>query len=262
MRRPLLWVALLLVIIAAIRLETGGLDNVTEGTVNAKSLGVCQELTVTGQVYKKDDQTIYLQDISVHLEKFEGSIDLSQEVLSQANFQRQSISCIDNIICKLAEAKSIPLGSYVTLEGSFGPISPATNPGEFDAAAYYQTMGVGGRLSRASLLAKGQDYWPVREWLYDLRLRLEERLYRSLPESRAGILCALLLGDKGGLEERVEDLYRQSGILHILSISSPNTHLWSYLYPQNPYISKTFKGRYIVKYPPDEDFWKNCHSRG
>lgn len=212
MRRPLFWVALLLVIIAAIRLETGDPDGVPKGTVNAKSLGECRELTITGQVYKKDDQTIYLQDISVHLENFEG--------LSQAEFLSQNISCKDNIICKLAEVKSIPLGSYVTLEGRFAPISPATNPGEFDSAAYYRTMGVGGRLSNASLLAKGQDYWPVREWLYNLRLRLEERLYRALPESRAGILCALLLGDKGGLEERVKDLYRQSGILHILSISS------------------------------------------
>lgn len=220
MRRPLLWVALLLVIIAAIRLETGGLSAVPEGMADAVTLGICQEMTVTGQVYKKDDQTIYLQDIYVRLEDFEGSIDLSQKDLSQAIFLGQNIPCKDNIICKLAEAEKIPLGSYVTLLGNFAPISPATNPGEFDAAAYYQTIGVGGRLSSASLLAKGQDYWPVREWLYHLRLRLEERLYRALPESRAGILCALLLGDKGGLEKRVKDLYRQSGILHILSISS------------------------------------------
>lgn len=220
MRRPLFWVALLLVIIAAIRLETGRLNTVPEGMADAVSIGIRRELTVTGQVYKKDDQTIYLQDIYVRLEDFEGFTDLSQEDLSQAIFLSQSIPCKDNIICKLAEAEEIPLGSYVTLLGSFAPIAPATNPGEFDAVAYYQTIGVGGRLSRASLLARGKDCWPVREWLYRLRLRLEERLYRALPESRAGILCALLLGDKGGLEERVKDLYRQSGILHILSISS------------------------------------------
>ena len=220
MRRPLFWVALLLVVIAAIRLETGGLGAVPEGMVDAVSLGVRRELTVTGQVYKKDDQTIYLQDIYVRLEDFEGSNDLSQEDLTQTIFLSQDIPCKDNIICKLAEAEETPLGSYVTLVGSFAPISPATNPGEFDAAAYYQTVGVGGRLNRASLLARGQDYWLVREWLYNLRLWMEGRLYRAVPEDRAGILCALLLGDKGGLEDRVKDLYRQSGILHILSISS------------------------------------------
>lgn len=100
------------------------------------------------------------------------------------------------------------------------PISAATNQGEFDAAAYYRTIGVGGRLNKAELLQKSQTYWQVREWLYELRLSLEERLNRALPQDQAGVLCALLLGDRGNLEKGVENLYRQSGILHILSISS------------------------------------------
>ena len=75
-------------------------------------------------------------------------------------------------------------------------------------------------MSRAKVLERGENYWPVREFLYNLRLKLEERLYRALPESQAGILCALLLGEKGGLDDQVEELYRRSGILHILSISS------------------------------------------
>lgn len=220
MRRPLSWVALFLVVIAAVRLETGDPDAVPEGVINGHILGVCQELTVTGQVYKKDNQNLYLQDISVCFLPSKESENSFQTDISQAGVSRQNIPFKDNIICKLEEAEEIPLGSYVTLRGSFSPVSSATNPGEFDAAAYYRTMGVGGRLSHAVLLVRGQGCWPVREWLYNLRLFLEERLYRALPEARAGILCALLLGDKGGLEERVENLYRQSGILHILSISS------------------------------------------
>ena len=220
MRRPLSWVALFLIILAAVRLETGEPDAVPAGVVNGQSLGICQELTVTGQVYKKDNQNLYLQDVSVCFQSSKESGDCFRNDMSQAGVFRQNIPCQDNIICKLEKAEMISLGSYVTLSGSFYPVSSATNPGEFDAAAYYQTYGLGGRLNQAVLLARGEECWPVREWLYNLRLCLEERLYLALPENRAGILCALLLGDKGGLEERVEDLYRQSGILHILSISS------------------------------------------
>ncbi|MCH5338847.1 MAG: ComEC/Rec2 family competence protein [Acetatifactor sp.] len=220
MRRPLFWVALFLIIIAAVRLETGEPGTVPEGVVNGRSLGICQELTVTGQVYKKDNQNLYLQDIIVCFQASTESEDSFHTDISQAGVSRQNIPCQDNIICKLDEAEEIPLGSYVTLRGSFSPVSPATNPGEFDSAAYYRTMGVGGRLSQVVLLARGQEYWLVREWLYNLRIYLEERLYRALPEDRAGVLCALLLGDKGGLDDHVKDLYRQSGILHILSISS------------------------------------------
>lgn len=220
MRRPLFLVALFLVIIAGIRLKAGGPDAVPAGKVRAGSLGICRELTVTGQVYKKDGLTFYLQDVSVSLQSFNESEDAISESKSYAGSSRQIISCNDNIICKLESAEDIPLGSYVTLEGSFAPIAPATNPGEFDAAAYYQTIGVGGRLNRATLLGQGSECWPMREWLYEMRLLLEARLYRTFSEEHAGIMCALLLGDRGGLEERVEDLYRQSGILHILSISS------------------------------------------
>lgn len=207
MRRPLFWVALFLVLITAVRLKTGILDAGQPDAVRVGSLEASEKLTVTGQVYKKDNQTIYLQDISVHLD-------------SQAGISRQNISCKDNLICKLTETDNILLGSYVTLEGSFAPFSPATNPGEFDALTYYQSIGVGGRLSRAKVLESEKDYWPVREFLYGLRLKLEERLYRALPESQAGILCALLLGEKDRLDDQVEELYRRNGILHILSISS------------------------------------------
>ena len=252
MRRPLFWVALFLVIITAVRLKTGVLDAEQPGVVRVGSLETSEKLTVTGQVYKKDNQTIYLQDISVHLDSQAGisrqnsqygvngqNICIStsgqnvQTGVSEQNIQTgvsgqnihadaalQSISCKDNMICKLTETDGILLGSYVTLEGSFSSFSPATNPGEFDALTYYQSIGVGGRMSRVKVLESGRDYWPVREFLYGLRLKLEERLYRALPESQAGVLCALLLGEKDGLDEQVEELYRRSGILHILSISS------------------------------------------
>ncbi len=220
MRRPLFWAALLIVIVAGIRLKSGGPEKLPPGAVSAQSLGACQELTVSGQVYRKDGLTLYLQDISVYPQRTERTEDLSKESISHAELSRQIIPCTDNIICKLDQAERTALGSYVTLKGDLAPVPAATNPGEFDAAAYYRTLGVGGRLSRARLLACGKECWPLREWLYEVRLSLEARLYRALPAEQAGTVCALLLGDRGGLEESVEDLYRRSGILHILSISS------------------------------------------
>ena len=234
MRRPLFWVALFLVLITAVRLKTGSFDTEQPGVVRVRSLGANEKLTVTGQVYKKDNQTIYLQDISVYLDSQAGiSRQNSRTGASGQNLRtgasgqnlqidtsRQIIPCKDNIICKMTETDNILLGSYVTFEGSFAPFSPATNSGEFDAFTYYQSIGVGGKLNRAKVLESGKDYWPVREFLYGLRIKLEKRLYRALPESQAGTLCALLLGEKGGLDDQVEELYRRSGILHILSISS------------------------------------------
>ena len=151
MRRPLFWVALSFVLITAVRLKTGALDVKQPGVVRVGSLETSKNLIVAGQVYKKDNQTIYLQDISVHLDSQAGisrqnsqygvngqniqanaSGQNIQTVASgqniQADVSRQNISCKDNMICKLTESDNILLGSYVTLEGSFAPFSPATNP--------------------------------------------------------------------------------------------------------------------------------------
>ncbi len=219
MRRPLFWAAAFLVVVVWIRGKTGGYETVSPGAADTQSLGVCDGLTISGQVYRKDSQTYYLQDISVCTQTFKESEDPLESGGSNAGSSRQNISYIDNIICKL-EGTELPLGCRVTLRGSFAPMQGATNPGEFDTAAYYRSLGVGGRLTRAELLAVGEGYWPVREWLYSFRLFLEERLKQALPEEKAGILCALLLGDRTDLPQATQELYRQNGILHILSISS------------------------------------------
>ena len=219
MRRPLFWAALCLVAVTALRLETESSPHISGNQISTQSLEASKELVVAGQVYQKDGSHIYLQDVIIHSQISE-EYSSFQNLVSDSGDSRQGVSCKENIICKIEDADSVPLGSKVVVEGIFMPFLGATNPGEFDAFLYYRTQGVGGRLNQASLLNQGGEYWHVRESLYDLRTILHGRLYRALGEREAGVICALLLGDKDGLEEQVKDLYRRNGILHILSISS------------------------------------------
>ncbi len=215
MRRPLFWAALCLVTAAALRLWAGDNPDPPQG----QDLKAYEEIALCGQVYKKDGSELYLQDVSVC--RLFSEVDSSDQVLlSQAGESRQMIPCQENFICETQEELSIPLGSRVALKGRFLPFSRASNPGEFDAFLYYRTLGVGGRLDRAVVLGADGNAWPFREALYDLRMFLHRRLYLALGEREAGVMCALLLGEKDGLEEQVEKLYQRSGILHILSISS------------------------------------------
>lgn len=211
MRRPLFVVALCLVIVAVVRLGAGWADAVPPGCLSAKQLEEYDKLTITGQVYQKDEKSIYLKSVFII-----GSEAFGQSAVDS----RQRIPCQENIICETEAAPAVPLGSIVTLEGVFYPCSRATNPGEFDSAIYYRTLEVGGRLRKARLLEQGQEHWAVREALYGLRIRLKERLYRIFPEKEASVMSALLLGDKTDLDGELKDLYKRNGILHILSISS------------------------------------------
>ena len=211
MKRPLFLAALFLVVIAALRLGAGGAEDVPPGYVSAKELEAAQELLIAGQVYQKDETSIYLKSVVIYDSNAPGQ---------SAGVSGQGIPCAENFICEMQGEADIPLGRTVAVQGIFAPYSHATNPGEFDAAVYYRTLSIGGKLRKAQMKACGEDRWPVRNGLYELKCLLKERLYRIFPEKEAAVMSALLLGDKKDLDSELKDLYKRNGILHILSISS------------------------------------------
>lgn len=195
-------VAVCLVVLAAVRLAAGREQEI---------IPAAETLRVTGRIYQKDEQYIYLKDVSLSVPTACGQSDADS---------LQSVPCKVNFICETERAYTLPLGSLVTLEGFFSPFAEASNPGEFDAAAYYRTLGIGGRIKGAEVISLGAEYWPVREGLSRLKYYFKQRLGSIFPEKEAAVMGALLLGDKGSLDGEVKDLYKRNGILHILSISS------------------------------------------
>lgn len=59
-------------------------------------------------------------------------------------------------------------------------------------------------------------------WTYideNVRMNIKEQLYSNLSEDNAAICYAVLFGDKSGIDEQIENAYRNSGIIHILTVS-------------------------------------------
>lgn len=113
----------------------------------------------------------------------------------------------------------VSLGEKIVLSGRIRHFSHAMNPGQFDAESYYTSKGADAFLMDAVIGNREGGRYPVREGLRRLRAALEERLYAVCPQKEASILCDLLLGDKEGIDEKTEELYKNNGIAHILSIS-------------------------------------------
>ncbi|SDF57873.1 DNA internalization-related competence protein ComEC/Rec2 [Marvinbryantia formatexigens] len=167
------------------------------------------ELTVSGTVYrqefKQNSQRIYLKDISIE---------------SQAAGSSQKTSEYKNrIIVYLKEAQKIALGNRVRVSGVCTYLKEQRNPGGFDAKMYYSDMGVGMLLRKAELLWRDDRVYPLRNAISDFRLYARGLLKEAGVEADAGILSAMLLGDKGILDEEIKDLYADTGILHLLAIS-------------------------------------------
>ena len=112
-KRPLFTAALLAVLLTALWLEIGGVGRAGPGQVGPGELEASSGLLVTGQVYQKDETSIYLKSVSL-MQSSDAHGQWSQESGSK-------IPCQDNFICETQQGMEIPLGSTVTLKGVYAP---------------------------------------------------------------------------------------------------------------------------------------------
>ncbi len=111
------------------------------------------------------------------------------------------------------------IGEYVEIGGKVKSFSAPTNPGEFDSRLYYSTLKISYRLTNAEVLRRTGTADRYREALFKLRIFLEKALDASLKEEDSSIMKAMLLGDKAYMDEEIRDMYKSSGIMHILAVS-------------------------------------------
>ncbi len=218
MKRPLFAVAVVFVIVAAVRLKW---DIGIHRSAREQYAGIpaYSNIQLTGQVYQKDQKYLYLKSLYVS-EENNKNIGWCKESAGEvrANKLRGRVRCEipegDSVL------QSLPLGKELSVTGDFVPFRHATNEGEFDAAEYYLTLGLYGTLQEVQLYAVSRTHWPIRNGLLQMKVFLQQRVRDNIPEKYGGILEALLLGDRELLDPQVQQLYQRNGIFHILSISS------------------------------------------
>ena len=114
----------------------------------------------------------------------------------------------------------LKIGGQSQIKGTLYCDARATNDGEFDYLLYDQIMGYASfQVYSSTFLAAGESYDPLRNALYLVKRHFADVLDASLSEEDASILKAMLLGEKGSLSDEIQDLYQNSGIIHILAIS-------------------------------------------
>lgn len=117
-------------------------------------------------------------------------------------------------------------GLLVECKGRLKLFSPADNPGEFDARAYYLSRGLGcymeGEAFRILVRGGGPERaaWRVKSFL-------REGLSKVYTLGEAGLLGAMLLGERSGVEPETEALYEGAGLSHLLSVSGLHVSFWA-----------------------------------
>lgn len=210
MRRPLVWILafyiLIILIYRAIFYEeysaryfvlSGYDENVSR--------------TVTGTVYQtarrdreEEHWLIVLKDVTVHLSDGE-----NREL---------------RYLPVYWEGTEIPSpGNRVGVTGNISPVSRASNPGQFDFAAYYAQKDIYYLMFGTRIKIQSQHTYPVKAGLYRLRSAMNHVYESVLSDKDAGILSAMILGDRSSLDLEQKEEYQKNGIGHILAISGVKT---------------------------------------
>jgi competence protein ComEC len=115
---------------------------------------------------------------------------------------------------------SYDMGGKLTARASLMPPSAPFIPGMFDFQrhAYFQEIGGYGYVTRVENYVPpakeqtGEILEHYREWISD-------RVYQVLPQPEAGIVTALLNGQRAGIAKSTTNMLQASGLQHIISIS-------------------------------------------
>ena len=120
----------------------------------------------------------------------------------------------------LSELSKRLYGRKISCTGSFEAFDGELNPGQFDAASYYQNEGYTGIINAEKIrIVKEEESFSPDIYLHRLNLAISEKYKKILGDKNAGSLSAMVLGDKRGLDEEIKELYQENSISHLLSIS-------------------------------------------
>ena len=110
------------------------------------------------------------------------------------------------------------IGQFITVQGQLLQLSRARNPGGFNQFQFLRSRGI--QYTMFPVVLSFGDVTPsLRTFLYSTRNRLIYVFDNVLPESKSGIMKSMIIGDRSSLDNDILELYRISGMYHILVIS-------------------------------------------
>lgn len=215
------------------------------------------------------EQTVFSREEEFFREEYEDGVVLQgtvqsvkekdgtlEVVLKNCETEDADGETLRSVLCYLNEDSEFPaVGEKIRVFGEGKAADPARNPGVFDHQLYCRAKGISGIIYADGYTGMGGKTHIVSDSLYRIRRQLSGRLKLiALPED-AGILSAVLLGEKEDLDSAVYELYRKNGISHLLAISGLHISIvglgiWKLFRKGGAgfWISGIFAGGFLIAY--------------
>lgn len=134
--------------------------------------------------------------------------------------QTTALAVNAKVMLILEEKHSLLPGDRIAAFGRLSKLEGSRNPGGFHQKIYYGARGYDYSMYSKEYV---MDEWSTETGfsfkMYQLRQGACNIFDRYLPPRYAGVMKAMITGDKSGMEKDLTELYRKGGIAHILAIS-------------------------------------------
>ena len=203
--------------------------------------------------WEEYEDGVVLQGTVQSVKEKDGTLEV---VLKNCETEDADGETLRSVLCYLNEDSEFPaVGEKIRVFGEGKAADPARNPGVFDHQLYCRAKGISGIIYADGYTGMGGKVHIVSDSLYRIRRQLSGRLKLiALPED-AGILSAVLLGEKEDLDSAVYELYRKNGISHLLAISGLHISIvglgiWKLFRKGGAgfWISGIFAGGFLIAY--------------
>ena len=114
---------------------------------------------------------------------------------------------------------NVKIGNKVLINGNLLKLSKPTNQGQWNEFLYYNIRKINYKFYCNDITIINSKYNNIMQNTKNIKIKLRDTYYKLLPEKQAGIVVAMILGDKIGLDKDTKEAYQASGIAHILAIS-------------------------------------------
>lgn len=153
------------------------------------------------------------------VERIENGNGYYRYYLTNCRFYDGDSFCPCNHMLVYGKESAVRIGEVVELSGEARFWEKARNYGNFDAEDYYYSLNIDFAIYEKKIISRQGKPDRVREWIDDWKEKFAEDIQNHLSEENAGVLKAMVLGDKSDLDRDVKSLYEKSGLAHILAIS-------------------------------------------
>jgi competence protein ComEC len=95
----------------------------------------------------------------------------------------------------------------------------------FPYQAYLQSKDIAGTMNNAHVKIISRGRWSLVRWATMLRFAIADIFTKYITFPIDGIVAGMLVGYQGGIPQNIQDLFRTTGVLHVLVLSGENITL-------------------------------------